>query len=180
VCSIIDGARLRDPQQTSGIRFVLRYTAWFALGLLLLSWLGIVASPNSGSGDYAEVAYCDLVRDAARYDGKRVRVSASYRYGFEWQEIYCVTCRDAGKTWLEFPQDPPKGMKRALKGAPKGQGTLNAIFKGVFQAKPGSFGDGGYKFRLVLEYVSAVHVVSRSGGVPDVLTETERHRLCGA
>lgn len=148
--------------------------------LLCIGMIDVVGSLNGSSVDYDEVAYCDLVHDPARYDGKRVTVSASYRYGFEWQELYCLTCQGAGRTWLEFPQDPPPEMKRAFKGTPKGQGTLNATFRGVFQAKPGSFGDGGYKFRLVLEDLSAVKVVSRSGGVPEVLIETERRRLCGA
>jgi hypothetical protein len=119
-----------------------------------------------------------LIKRPSEYDGKRVSVYATYAYGFEWQELYGMKCRGGGKTWLEFPADPPKEMKRALRQAPKGQGTLNGRFSGIFRAKPGAFGDGGYKFQLVLESVTDVQVISRSGGAPEALTEAERKRLC--
>ena len=149
------------------------------LVLLCLFTLVSIAAPSDGNVDYLAVTYCDLVQNPELYSGKRVSVTATYRYGYEWQEIYCLTCRDVGKTWLEFPQDPPDEMERAFKGTPKGQGTLNANFKGVFQARPGSFGDGGYKYQLSLEHIGTVQVVSRSGGVPEVLPEASRRRLCG-
>jgi len=119
-----------------------------------------------------------LVKKPSVYDGKRVTVYSTYAYGFEWQELYAMKCRGNGKTWLEYPSDPPKEMKRALRRAPKGQGTLNGRFSGVFEATPGAFGDGGYKFRLVLESVTDVEIISRSGGAPEVLMESERRRLC--
>ena len=68
-------------------------------------------------------------------------------------------------------------MKMALRRAPKGQGTLNGTFQGIFRAMPGAFGDGGYKFQLELEKVTGIEVISRSGGVPEVLNESERRRL---
>jgi hypothetical protein len=70
-------------------------------------------------------------------------------------------------------------MKNVFRGTPKGQGTLNANFKGVFQAKPGSFGDGSYKYQMTLEHISNVQVISRSGGVPGSLPEASRRRVCG-
>src|SRR5258706_4902408 len=110
-----------------------------AAALLRSQALAMETSPEQ---DYLHVAYCDLVRNPAGYDGKKVSVQATYRYGFEWQEIYCVECRASAKTWLEFPGDPPTQIKKALKGVPQYQGTLNATFRGVFHSC-GSFGDGG-------------------------------------
>lgn len=128
-------------------------------------------------GQYLNVDYCKLVRDPATYDHKRVTVTATYRYGFEWQELYCLKCRDSGKTWVEIPNDPPSELKRALRGLPKWTGTLNGTFRGVFHSK-GGFGDGGYKFALAVEHIDAVSVVSRSGAVPEALSASERSKVC--
>jgi hypothetical protein len=153
------------------------------MGIRIMLWALFTIVAGAVSADehvqYVNTSYCDLVQNPERYSGQRVSFTATYRYGYEWQEIYCLTCRDTGKTWLEFPQDPPKEMKKAVKGTPKGQGTLNANFKGVFQTKPGSFGDGSYKYQLALEHIADVHVLSRSGGVAGVLPEPERRRVCG-
>ena len=150
--------------------------------LLCVLWMAPsgrpVLSQTVSKEEYVPVAFCDLVERPAEYDGRRVSVYATYRYGFEWQEIYCMKCRGGDKTWPEFPPDSPQEMRRALRRAPKGQGTLNGTFKGAFQSQPGAFGDGGYRFQLVLESVTNVEVISRSSGAPEALTEAERKRLC--
>lgn len=152
------------------------------MGIRVMLWGLFMIVVGAVSADehvqYLSLSYCDLVQNPDRYSGQRVSFTATYRYGYEWQELYCLTCRDAGKTWLEFPQDPPKEMKKAFKGTPKGQGTLNANFKGVFQTN-GSYGDGSYKYQLALEHIADVQVISRSGGVPGVLPEPARRRVCG-
>ena len=124
------------------------------------------------------MAFRDLIERPNEYDGRRVSVNATYAYGFEWQEMYCMKCRGGGKTWLELPPTGTRAMRRALRKVPKWQGTLNARFKGVFHAKSGAFGDGGYRFQFVLEAVTDVNIISRSGGAPESLTKAERARLC--
>ena len=57
---------------------------------------------ESEKADHAAMSYCELLRHPKEYDGKDVVVRASYRYGFEWQEMFCLDCRRLGKTWLEF------------------------------------------------------------------------------
>ena len=74
-----------------------------------------------------------------------------------------MKCRGGGKTWLEFPPDPPKEMRRAFRRAPKGQGTLNGTFKGVFQARPGAFGDGGAMASDDIELVKKVRMLASHG-----------------
>jgi hypothetical protein len=152
-------------------------------GVLLLSLLWLppfLASglPQTVSKSYVQIAFCDLVRRPGDYDGKSVSVHASYRYGFEWQELYCMDCLGAGRTWLELPAELSDDAKRAFRYAPKWQGTLNGTFRGVFQAKSGAFGDGGYKFRLVLESAANVKVISRSSYGPEALPQAERQRVC--
>jgi len=79
---------------------------------------------SRGDGDvstYTPVSYCELIRHAVQYDGRRVAVRASYRYGFEWQEMFCMKCRDHGKTWLEFESDTSSSVRRALRKARPGR-----------------------------------------------------------
>jgi len=52
-----------------------------------------------------QVSFCDLLRNPDTYDGKEVTVRATYRYGFERQQLYCLECIDKGRAWLELPDD---------------------------------------------------------------------------
>lgn len=126
------------------------------------------------------VDYCDVLKSPNDFDGKRVTLRATYRYGFEWQEIFCLQCRDRGKTWLEIDDDAisPKS-KKMLKKLPKNDGTINAIFTGKFESSKGPFGDGSYRFRFVLEEIRQAKLVSKSGFDPTQLPEDVRKKLCG-
>jgi hypothetical protein len=127
---------------------------------------------------YIPVSYCELVRHPKEYDGKNVAVRATYRYGFEWQEMFCMKCRDQGKTWLEFGTETASAVRRALGKAPRHQGTLNATFYGTFRGTKGPYGDGGYVFRFDVESVKAVEIVSKDGWAPERLSASEQQRLC--
>jgi hypothetical protein len=144
---------------------------WFgsAVGLsLLLLW-----PVNLGSGkqiprnktDLDLVSYCDLVSNPEKFEGKEVTVRASYRYGFEWQELFCLECRKVGKTWLEFGDDFTHESRVGLKRFPKSQGTINAVFTGIFHSSKGSYGDGSYRFQLMLRVITHAELVSENGGI---------------
>ena len=136
--------------------------------LLFLSWQGALGHerdrPRSKPGAVL-VAYCDLVNNPEKYDGKEVTVRATYRYGFEWQEIFCLECRKVGKTWLEFDDDAAAQYKAALKKFPKHQGTVNAVFAGIFQSSKGPFGDGGYRFRFVVKGINSEEFSLKADGI---------------
>jgi hypothetical protein len=127
---------------------------------------------------YMPVSYCELIRHPKEYDGKNIAVRATYRYGFEWQEMFCMRCRDDGKTWLEFGTDTPAGVRRALGKAPRHQGTLNATFYGTFRGSKGPYGDGGYAFRFDVKAVKGVETVSKDGWAPERLSASEQQKLC--
>lgn len=124
-------------------------------------------------------AFCDLIGNPEKYDGKEVVVSATYRYGFEWQEIFCMECRKIGRTWLEFDDDLAIQSKRELKKFPKNQGTVNAVFTGTFQSSKGPYGDGGYRYQLRVREVSHPRIVSKSGWAPEHLPPNVRKLVCG-
>lgn len=143
------------------------------LGLLTLCGLGVAQLDRT-----IVVDVCGLLRDPGRYDGQRVTVSASYRYGFEWQELFCMKCWGGDRVWLEIPTNPPEALTRALRGTPKHEGIANGKFTGIFRGKPGAFGDGGYRFQLEVESVTAVKTISRKGVVPTALPVNLQRRLC--
>jgi hypothetical protein len=123
------------------------------------------------------IDFCDLLKNPETYNGKEVTVRATYRYGYEWQEIYCLGCRNLGKTWLEMG-DITKKSKKILKKFPRDDGTITALFTGIFQSSKGSFGDGSYSFRLILKKISKAELLTKSGGDPKQLPENIRKRIC--
>lgn len=122
------------------------------------------------------VEYCVLLQNPDRYDGKEVTVHATYRYGFEWQEIFCLECRKLGKTWLEFDDDLTRQSRTELKKWPKDQGTINAVFIGTFSK--GTYGDGGFRFQLRVKVISDSEVISKRGWDPERLSPTARKKVC--
>lgn len=120
---------------------------------------------------------CDVIRDPGKFDGRAVTLKASYRYGFEWQELFCVSCRGAARVWLNLGDEPSKALARELRRLPKHQGTINGTFTGVFRGKPSAYGDGGYRYQLDLSALTGVDIVSKSGAVPEALPAVEGKRL---
>src|SRR5690606_7007917 len=94
------------------------------------------------AGEDSRSELCDMIDRPQAFDGKRVTLRASYRYGYEWQEIYCLQCRPLAKVWLAIPPELPKNVQRHLNRLPKNQGTVNATFTGMFRGSPSAFGDG--------------------------------------
>lgn len=133
------------------------------------------SNPTPPVSAYAAVSYCELVRNPDNYDGKRIVVRATYRYGFEWQELFCSSCRSE-RTWLEIPGDADHPIK--FRNAPRHQGTINGTFYGRFNGRKGVHGDGGYRYQFELEIVKDDELVSRSGGDPSTLPAAEQNRIC--
>lgn len=127
---------------------------------------------------YTQVSYCDLIRNLKEYENKRVAVSASYRYGFEWQELFCMKCRGQGKTWLEFNEKTADAVRHALRKAPRDHGIINATFYGTLDGSNGPYGDGGYSYRFDVESIKDVKVVYRDGRAPELLPADVQKQLC--
>lgn len=144
----------------------------------LLTGLILLVSGRFAVAQDSELDLCELLDRPQVLDSKRVSVRTSYRYGFEWQEVYCLPCRYLAKVWLAIPPELPKAVQRSLNRLPKSQGTINATLTGVFHGSRFAFGDGGYQYQLDLEHLEQVEVVSKSGAVPEALRDSERTKLC--
>lgn len=123
------------------------------------------------------VAFCDLVSNPRKYNGKEITTRASFRYGFEWQEVFCLACEGGAKVWLEFSEDLTEKSKSALKKTPKDHGIINAVFTGTFRTS-GPYGDGGYRFELEVKEARNVEVVFKGLEHQKVLPAKVRKRMC--
>jgi len=128
--------------------------------------------------DYMAVRYCDLVQNPQKHDGKNVAVHATYRYGRGWQELFGMKCRDRGKTWVEFVSENDEKINRFLRKTPRDQGTLNATFYGKFNSTDVPYGDSGYVFKIVVELVKDIKIVSKNGGEPNRLSNKKQKKIC--
>jgi hypothetical protein len=141
--------------------------------VLIVCLLAITAQSQTA------VSFCDLVRNPEQYDGKTVTVRATYKYGFEWQQFYCLDCLDRGKAWLELPDDLDQVSSKALKRAPKGAGIVNLTAEGVFMGR-GNFGHmNGYHYKFVAHQVRDVVVVLKGMKRPAEEEKAQKRWACG-
>jgi hypothetical protein len=125
------------------------------------------------------VPFCELLNNPERYNRTEVTIRATYKYGYEWSYLYCLTCLDKGKVWLEFPFDLDASATKALKRGPKRAGTVNVTLQGTF-IKCGNCGhEGGYPFLFVASKASDVRVVVKEMKARDKEQAAEKQWACG-
>jgi hypothetical protein len=127
------------------------------------------------------VEYCRIVQKPESVKGVEVSVSATYRYGFEWSEMYCLGCLDSGRTWVDFDESVETTTKSALlkrlhQNEDLGR-TANVVFSGVLEG-PGRYGhEGAYRFKFIVKSVRDVKIILKDGRVPDQLPEEVKKRV---
>jgi len=126
-----------------------------------------------------QVTLCELIRHPRDYDGKVVTFRATYKYGFEWQYLYCIDCLDGGKTWLEFSGDMDKASEKQLKRSPKDAGIVNLTVQGVLECCAGFGHLNGYRFQLTAQRISKVVVLSKGMKPPAQEQQIEKKCACG-
>src|SRR5713226_1071230 len=98
------------------------------------------------------VPFCDLIRNPKLYDQKIVRVTAIYRYGYEWSQLYCLDCNDVGATWVELDDSfatntDPKLAKKIRENGFRGR-TVRIVAVGQFYGTGGGYGHmGSYRYK---------------------------------
>ena len=152
---------------------------WFPEPVMRIS-LTIVLFMLAGSA-YAQpsvVTFCDLLRHADKYNGKEVSLRATYRYGFEWQELFCLDCMDKGKAWLDIPSDLNDASARSLRKAPKGAGIVNLTLQGIF-VSGGHFGHMGYQYKIVAHEIRDVAILQKGMKSLSEEEKIEKRWACG-
>jgi len=139
----------------------------------------ITISLLTASAGYSEppVTLCHLLENSEKYNGKEVTVRATWKYGFEWSQIYCIDCPEHGLTWLDVPSDLDDASEKALKRIPAA-GIVNLTVHGIFKSG-GHFGHLGYPHQLVAQRVSDVAVISRGLKNRAKEKELEARFACG-
>jgi hypothetical protein len=132
-----------------------------------------------GGHSETKVTFCELVRNPELYNGKVVTVRATYKYGFEWQMLYCIDCLDKGKAWLEIPTDLDDASLKAMKQAPKEAGTVNLTLEGIF-VSGSTYGHlNGYRYKFVARKISNVAVVIKGMKALAEEERAEKQWACG-
>src|SRR6266436_2730935 len=91
------------------------------LVLLAFSGSGAAQKPHP---TVQEVSYCDLVKAPQQFAGKRIRVRAIYKYGFEIQRLDPPACcpEHRVKIWVEVEAGIEGGSLKVYRKFPKGMG----------------------------------------------------------
>ncbi|HEY2823599.1 MAG TPA: hypothetical protein VGJ06_21315 [Candidatus Acidoferrum sp.] len=145
-----------------------------------LRFVFVLALATFCNSSYSQesVSFCDLLRNPEKYDGKEVIVRATWRYGFEWSQFYCIDCLPKQTTWLEISPDLDEKSSRVLRRRPK-SGIVNITVQGIFQSG-GHFGHlNGYQNRFIAREVKDVVVVSSGMKSPENEQRVEKQWACG-
>ena len=120
--------------------------------------------------------FCELMQNPGAYNGKTVKVRATWIYGFEWSYLHCLGCD--GRVWLDTSTLDERSEKM-LKQTPKGAGVVNVDVEGVFQTGR-TFGHlNGYKFQLIAHSIANPAVISKGMKPVEQELEVERKYACG-
>jgi len=147
---------------------------WTRLILCLLILAVGAPSPStdvarsSDRKDVPTVAYCDLLRNPDAYNGKQVRITADYRLGFEWSELYCLECWGMeGRTWADF-DEVGSCTRNAVRRLTKAyEGTFKLTVVGEFQSSGGRYGHmGAYRYQFVVKCVEEAKRLLKGSPIP--------------
>lgn len=130
------------------------------LGMFLLVSAASVSAQKPEPAQ--DVSYCELVKTPQHFKGKRIRVRAIYRYGFEVSSLDSPRCcpERGAKTWVEIEPELDRGSHRLYRKFPDGMGLALATFEGKFESG-GPFGDGGYQLMLTVDKIENLEGVAK-------------------
>ena len=153
-----------------------------SLFLLIL----LIASCRSGDST-PTVGLCGLLLTPDEFDGRRVRIHAVYRYGFEWSEFYCLRCDGPEHIWVAFSPRHRTCTKRLAQQALGGDSltgrTVEVTVTGTFHSSGGRYGHmNAFDYLFVVDCVEEARTLLNSSPVPSALPQDklDRFRVCRA
>ena len=126
------------------------------------------------------VEFCDLIHNPKLYDRKEVRVTAIYRLGYEWQDLYCLNCLSAeNMALLEFDADFDSCTKRSVKrNLDSVEGTFAVTLIGTLFDSGDRYGyKGAYRFKFLAKCAERADRLLRDGQSPAVLPQKVRDKV---
>ena len=130
----------------------------------------------SSASPQSQMNFCELMLYPETYNGKTVKVRATWIYGYEWSYLHCLGCD--GRVWLNTSELDEQSEK-TVKHTPKYAAMVNVDVEGVFQAG-GSFGhQNGYKYQLRAHTISNPAVISKGMKSREKDLKIERKLACG-
>ena len=127
--------------------------------------------PNASStSEIQTVAYCELLSNPEKYDRKIVRTTATYRFGFEWSEFYCLDCWDGKqRTWVEYDalcENSKKIKDNGFRGR-----TVNVQVVGMFfgAARMGYGHMNAYQYKFVVQCIEKAKTILNDSFLPAAL-----------
>jgi hypothetical protein len=145
----------------------------------LLACIIVLLFAARGVQPQSPISFCDLVRNPEKYKHKEVTIRATWRYGYEWSQLYCLECLDEGRAWLEMSPDLDDHSMRALKKLPKHAAIVNLTVHGIFMSGDTYGHQNGYRFMVVASKVSDIAVIQKGMKPPAQEQRAERHWACG-
>jgi hypothetical protein len=131
----------------------------FSFGNCLHSVRQPVQPDNTNRNDSSDaksipsLSYCDLLKGHSRYDGKLVRIKASWQFGFERSALYDKECSKQPEAWLEFVDDkdacPQSKVNRNVPGRGSREADVTVVGRLYGPGRYGHLGASQYKFVVV-------------------------------
>ena len=137
----------------------MRLWAGLIFTLLAFSHSGATQKPDVIA---QEISYCDLIKAPQPFAGKRIRVRAIYKDGFEIQSLDPPACcaEHEAKIWVEMEAELQGGSLKLYRKFPKGMGLSRATFEGIFEAG-GPYCDGGYRLKLIIDKIKKLEATAK-------------------
>ena len=146
---------------------------------IVRTWIAVFVGTvllTSTASPQPTVKFCELMRDAEKYNEKLVKVRATWIYGFEWSYLHCIDCDI--RVWLNT-SDLDEQSEKTLKHTPKGAGIVNVDVEGIFQTG-GRYGHmDAYSAQLTAHTIANLAVLSKGMKPREKELEIERKCACG-
>jgi len=119
-------------------------------------FVGKISCQQKSENIIQTVDFCELFKNPKDFNEKTVRVTAIYRYGYEWSDIFCLACKDESLMRLElgngFELNTKREVRKKIKWNPRGK-TVKVIAVGKMYAN--RLGDK----RFVVDYFESAKVL---------------------
>ena len=138
------------------------------------------AKHGTNNDDPPAIPLCKVLASPERFKDTSVTVIGTYRVGYEASELYCLSCSESDRVWVEF--DSVDGGEKVSKAIGrllhKNNGTVNGLFTGVFHFGGGYGHMAAYQIEFSDGSASNLKVVDRLGLPPSRLSDDSRRKVC--